>query len=57
MGTRLRLLESFFDDASFDMIVGYTKCRLYGHRQKADASFEITNEKFRLFLYFYTNNV
>ena len=30
------------------MIVGYTK--LYIHREKADISFEITNEKIRLFL-------
>ena len=30
------------------MTVGYTK--LYGHKEKAYSSFEITNEKFRLFL-------
>ena len=30
-----------------DMIFGYTK--LYNHREKADISFEITNEKIRLF--------
>ena len=30
------------------MIVGYTK--LYSHREKAGTSFEITNEKIRLFL-------
>ena len=30
------------------MNVGYTK--LYGHREKVDTSFEITNEIFRLFL-------
>ena len=29
-------------------VVGYTKS--YGHRQKADTSFEITNETLRLFL-------
>ena len=44
--TSLRLLELFFDDVLVDMIVGYTK--LYS--EKADTSFEITNEKIRLFL-------
>ena len=48
LGTPLRLFESFFDDALVDMIVGYAK--LYSHREKADTSFEITNETFRLFL-------
>ena len=43
-----RLLELSFDDVLRDMIVGYTK--LYSHREKADISFEITNEKIRLFL-------
>ena len=42
-----RLLKLFFDDALVDMIFGYTK--LYSHREKADISFEITNEKIRLF--------
>ena len=46
--TPLRLLELFFDNELIDMIVGYTK--LYGHREKADISFEITNENNRLFL-------
>ena len=47
--TPLRLLgELFFDAVLVDMIVGNT--RLYGHREKADISFEITNEKIRLFL-------
>ena len=46
--TTLRLLELFFDDVLVDMIVGYTK--LYSHREKADISFVITNEKIRLFL-------
>ena len=46
--TPLRLLELFFDDVLADMIVGYSK--LFSHRQKADSSFEITNEKIRLFL-------
>ena len=46
--TPLRLLELFFDDVLVDMIVGYTK--LYSHREKADTSFEITNEKICLFL-------
>ena len=38
--TLVRLFELFFDNALLDMIVGYTK--LYGHREKADTSFEIT---------------
>ena len=46
--TALRLLEIFFDDVSVDMIIGYTK--LYSHREKADVSSEITNEKIHLFL-------
>ena len=44
----LRLFKLFFHDVLVDMIVGYTK--LYSHREKADISFEIINEKFRLFL-------
>ena len=46
--TPLRLLEFFFDDVLVYMIVGYTK--LYSHREKADISFEITNEKSLSFL-------
>ena len=46
--TPLRLLELFFDDVLVDMIVGYTK--LYSHREKADVSFETTNEKICLFI-------
>ena len=47
--TPLRLLELLFEDISLvDMIFGYTK--LYGHTEKVDISFEITNEKIRLFL-------
>ena len=46
--TPLRLLKLFFDDVLVDMIVGYTK--LYNHREKADISFQITNEKIHLFL-------
>ena len=45
--TLLRLLELFFDDVLIDMIFGYTK--LSSHREKVDISFEITNEKIRLF--------
>ena len=41
IGTHLRLFESFFGDALVDMVASYTK--LYGHREKADTSFEITN--------------
>ena len=46
--TSLRLLKLLFNDVSVDMIVGYTK--LYSHREKGVNSFEITNEKIRLFL-------
>ena len=46
IGTPVRHFELFSDDALVDMIVGYTK--LYGHRKKADTSFEITDETFRL---------
>ena len=38
IGTLLRLFQLFFDDALVDMFVGYTKW--YGHRKKADTSFE-----------------
>ena len=48
IGTPLRLFEPFFDDALVDRVVDCTK--LYGHREKADTSFEITDETFRLFL-------
>ena len=41
--TPLRLLKLFFDDVLVVMIVGYTN--FYSHREKADISFEITNEK------------
>ena len=46
--TLLRLFELFFDDVLVDMIFGNTK--LYSHREKADISFKITNEKIGLFL-------
>ena len=46
--TPVRLPELFFDDVLVDMIVGYTK--VYSHREKVDISFEITNEKIRIFL-------
>ena len=46
--TPLRFLELFFDDVLVDMIVGYSK--LCNHRERADISFEIANEKIRLFL-------
>ena len=45
--TPLRLLELLFDDVLVDMIFGFTK--LYSHREKVGISFEITNEKLRLF--------
>ena len=37
----LRFLESFFDNALVNMIVGYNN--LYRHREKAGIIFEITN--------------
>ena len=46
--TPLRLFELFFNDVLVCMIFGFTK--LYSHREKAGISFEITNEKVRLFL-------
>ena len=46
--TPLRLLELSFDVGLVDTIFGYTK--LYSHREKVGISFEITNEKIRLFL-------
>ena len=46
--TPFRLLKVFFDDVSVDMIFGHTK--LHSHREKVNISFEITNEKIRLFL-------
>ena len=49
IGTSSRLFELLVD-----MTVGYTK--LYGHREKVDTSFEITNEIFRLFLGMLTLN-
>ena len=45
--THLRLLEVFFEDVLVDMIFGYTKMEC--HRETADTSFEIVNEKIRLF--------
>ena len=41
--TSLRLLKLFFDDILVDMIVGSSK--LNSHRERAEISFEITNEK------------
>ena len=46
--TPVKLPGLFYDDVLVNMIVGYTE--LYGHREKANISFEITNEKIRLFL-------
>ena len=46
--TPLILLELFVNYVLVDMIVGYTK--LCSRRRKTDISFEITNEKLRLFL-------
>ena len=47
IGTLVRLFELLFDNPLIDMSVGYI--RFYGHLEKADISFEITNETFRLF--------
>ena len=44
----LRLLELCFVDVLADLIFGSTK--LYSHREKADISFEITNENIHLFI-------
>ena len=44
----LRLPELFFDDVLVGMTAGYTTS--YSHRERADISFEITNEKIRLFV-------
>ena len=46
--TPLRLLDLFFNNVLVDMIVGYTK--LYSHREKADISYENTNENIHLLL-------
>ena len=46
--TPLRLFDLFFNNVLVDMIVGYTK--LYSHREKADISYEITNERSHLLL-------
>ena len=46
--TPLRLVELLFDKVLVDMILGDTT--LYSYRQKVGISFEITNEKIRLFL-------
>ena len=43
-----RFLELFIDDILINMIV--TNIKLYSHREKADISFEITNEKNHLLL-------
>ena len=45
--TLLKLLKLFFDYVLVDMIFGYTK--LCSHKEKADISFQITNEKISLF--------
>ena len=46
--TPLRLVELLFDKVLVDMILGDTA--LYSYRWKVGISFEITNEKIRLFL-------
>ena len=48
IGTPLRLFELFFEDALVDMTFDFTM--LYGHRERADTSFEIKNGIFCLFL-------
>ena len=45
--TPLRLFELFVRNVLVDMIFGYTK--LYSHNEKSINSFEITDEKIRLF--------
>ena len=44
IATRLRLLESFFDDTLVDTIVGYTK--LYGNREKAQTCLKLIMKNF-----------
>ena len=44
----LTILELFFDDVLVNMIAGYIK--LYSHKEKADITFEYTNEKILSFL-------
>ena len=46
--TPQRLLELFVDKVLVSMIFAYTK--FHSHREKADISFEIDNEKLPLFL-------
>ena len=46
--TPFRFLELFFDNVLADMIAGYTE--LYSYREKANITFEITNEKIWLLL-------
>ena len=46
--TPLRLLKLFFEDVLVNLTFCYIK--LYSYREKADISFEITNEKIFLFL-------
>ena len=46
--TPQRLLKLFVDKVLVSMIFAYTK--LHSHREKAGISFEIDNEKLRLFL-------
>ena len=48
LGTPLSLFEIYFDDALVTQLVKFTK--LYGQREKGDCSFDLSNEKFRLFL-------
>ena len=46
--TPLKLFELFFDDVLVDMIFGYKK--LNSTKEKAEISFEITNEKIHFLL-------
>ena len=46
--TPFRFLELFFDNVLADMTVGYIE--LYSYREKANITFEITNEKICLLL-------
>ena len=48
LGTPLSLFEIYFDDALVKNIVECTK--RYGQQEKGDCSFDLSNEKFGLFL-------
>ena len=48
LGTSLSFFKICFDDAIVTQIVGIIKP--YGQREKGDRKFDLSNQKFRLFL-------